>query len=357
MSNYQDALIYFMSGTGNTYRVATWVREGFENQNTKTQIIPFERANPIKEIIPGEQSLLGLFLPTHGFTAPWVMIRFAYNLPAGKGTHAFITSTRGGTKFGNVYLPGFEGTGAYLLALILILKGYRVRGVIGVDMPLNWTALVPGFSKKTAESMNTRQKPKVITFVKEILNGEKKFSIWTVVSLILGILIIPFSIGYLLIARFFLAKLFFPTSDCNSCGLCAKNCPTNAIQIRGTTKPLPFWTLKCESCMRCMNYCPQQAIESSHLLAIGFYYLASIPVGALVMKWSLEQLPYLHQINNPIRNFLLQYSYMLLAFVIAYFVFHQLIRIKFFNTLFKYSTLTRYYTRYRQPGVKLRDLR
>ena len=355
MLNYQNAHIYFMSGTGNTYRVATWASEEFKNKNIKTQITPFERANPIKEIILGEKTLLGLFLPTHGFTAPWVMIRFALNLPAGEGTHAFISATRGGTKFGKMIMPGFEGTAAYLLALILRFKGYKIRGVVAVDMPLNWTALVPGFSEKTAESMNTREKPKILAFTKAILNGEKNFGIWTFLSLLLGLVILPFSLGYLLIARYFLSKLFFPTSDCNGCGVCANNCPANAIEMRGKDTLRPYWTFKCESCMRCMNFCPNQAIEASHLLAIGFYYLASIPVGLFVMKGLITQLPFIQQINSSLLNTLLQYGYMLLSFVFTYYVFHHLIKIKFFNTFFTYGTLTRYYRRYRQPGVKIND--
>jgi Pyruvate/2-oxoacid:ferredoxin oxidoreductase delta subunit len=356
MSKYQNAINYFFSGTGNTFRVTTWLAEEFKNQGIKTRIRPFEKADPLKEIIPGDKSILGLFLPTHGFTAPWVMIRFALSLPPGEGTHAFVSVTRGGTKIRNLQMPGFEGTAGYLLALILKLKGYKIRGVIGVDLPLNWTTLVPGFSEQTAISMNTHQKPKFVTFIQAILNGNKKFGIGTFVSLFLGILIIPFSVGYLLIARFFLAKLFFSTSNCNGCGICAENCPANAIEMRGSPQPIPFWTLKCESCMRCMNYCPRQSIESSHLLAIGFYYLASIPAGSLLMRWLLAQIPSLHPVNNPVINYLLQYSYMIIAFVMAYFVFHHLIKIEFFNKLFAYSTVTRYYRRYRQPDVKLKDM-
>ena len=126
--------------------------------------------------------------------------------------------------------------------------------------------------------------------------------------------------------------------------------------MRGKDKPRPFWTFRCESCMRCMNYCPKQAIEVSHLLAIGFYYLASVPVGFLLTKWLLEQLPFLQQINNGLIKTLLQYGYMLLAFVLAYYIFYHLIKIKFVNKIFTYGTLTRYYRRYRQPDVKLRDL-
>ena len=119
MSNYENANIYYLSGTGNTYRVATWVGEELEDKKIKVCISAFEKANPTAEIIPGEKTLLGLFMPTHGFTAPWMMIRFALKLPKGMGTHAFVSATRGGTKFGKIILPGFEGTAAYLLALIL----------------------------------------------------------------------------------------------------------------------------------------------------------------------------------------------------------------------------------------------
>jgi hypothetical protein len=105
-----------------------------------------------------------------------------------------------------------------------------------------------------------------------------------------------------------------------------------------------------------MNFCPEQAIESSHLLAIGFYYLSSIPVGFFLMKWLSGQLSFLQQINSGLINSLLQYGYMLLTFIFTYYVFHHLIKIKFFNKIFAYGTLTHYYRRYRQPGVKLKDL-
>ena len=75
------------------------------------------------------------------------------------------------------------------------------------------------------------------------------------------------------------------------------------------------------------------------------------------MKWLITQMPFLQLINSSLLNTLMQYGYMLLAFVITYFVFHYLIRIKFFNTLFSYGTLTRYYRRYRQPGVNLNDFK
>lgn len=85
----------------------------------------------------GESSdLLGVVFPTHGLTAPWHVIRYALQLPAGKGKHAFVVATRAGTRIASVPLPGLEGTAGYLIALILVLRGYIVRGVMGLDIHL-----------------------------------------------------------------------------------------------------------------------------------------------------------------------------------------------------------------------------
>ena len=356
MANYKNATIYYLSGTGNTYRVAAWAGDELESQKIKVCLKPFDKANPTSEINPGEKTLLGLLLPTHGFTAPWMMIKFALKLPKGQGAHAFVSASRGGTKFGKISLPGFEGTAAYLLALILKIKGYKVRGVIGVDMPLNWTALIPGFKEKNAKAISAPQEPKIKAFIKAIVNGEPQFGFWTFVSLFLGVLIIPFSLGYLLIARFFLSKLFFSTNACNSCGICAAKCPANAIQMRGKTEPRPYWTFKCESCMRCMSFCPQNAIEASHLLAVGFVYLTSIPVGSLMIRWISKLIPSLDWMAGSWISVLFQYGFMLLSFVLVYFIFYHLTRIRFINTIFTKGTLTHYYRRYRQPGVRIKDL-
>ncbi|MBW1815229.1 MAG: hypothetical protein JRJ39_16720 [Deltaproteobacteria bacterium] len=55
-------------------------------------------------------SLLGLVFPTHGFTAPWHMIKFTCRLPRVKKTSAFCTATRAGLKIGKVFTPGISGT-------------------------------------------------------------------------------------------------------------------------------------------------------------------------------------------------------------------------------------------------------
>lgn len=130
--SYKEATIYFLSGTGNSYRAASWMAEAVREKGAITRVIPINRGNPASEVKDGPEHLLGLLLPTHGFTAPWHMIRFALRLSRRAGTHAFVVATWAGTKVGPVFLPGLEGTAAYLLAAIMALKGYRIRGATGL---------------------------------------------------------------------------------------------------------------------------------------------------------------------------------------------------------------------------------
>ena len=52
-------------------------------------------------------------------------------------------------------------------------------------------------------------------------------------------LISPVAIGYMYAGRYFFAKSFITSSDCDNCPICEKTCPVNAIkQVDGRM----FWT-------------------------------------------------------------------------------------------------------------------
>ena len=53
------------------------------------------------------------------------------------------------------------------------------------------------------------------------------------------------------------------TKSCSSCGLCAKECPVNAIP---TDNPKVTDKNKCISCMHCVNICPRHARKLNPLL-------------------------------------------------------------------------------------------
>jgi len=340
---YDRVILCHMSGTGNSYRVACWFVEAASARGAKVHSEPGCDANP-RERTPGPGDLVGLLYPAHGFTAPWNVIKFAARLPRGRGAHAFAACTRGGSKFGRVFLPGMEGTAAYLIALILLLRGYSVRGARGIDMPVNWLAVHPGYSADSARAIAARSRPVALAFFERILEGRRSFR--SFIPLAFGILLAKISLMYLLIGRLFLAKLFFASPRCNGCGLCAEACPNHAILMRDSR---PYWTFDCESCMRCMAWCPPNAVEAGHSLAVLLAYACAAAGAALA--------GFLTPVTNPVAHFAVYYAYTVAAVWLTYLVLHSILRYGFVNHLFTYTTFTHLYRRSHEPETRLTDLR
>ena len=353
--NYQKATFYFLSGTGNSYRATTWMEQHTRSAGAATQVRPIQTAQPADEIAPGPTSLLGLAMPTHGFTVPWAMLRFVLRLPRRRGTHAVVVATRAGSKVGRVIVPGIEGTATYLVALILLLKGYRVRGWLGLDMPSNWTTLHSGLHPDNVAAIIARSKVRLADFMRVVLSGGRRYT-WGM--LLLGLLLLPISFGYLLVGRFYLGRLVFASDRCSACGLCADHCPVGAIKMWGRGKSRrPYWTMRCENLMRCMAYCPTQAIEAGHSWAVILYFVTSVPAATAVLNWLTARYSGLGDLNNRAMHGLLEYVYVLLSMSLAYMAFSLLLRVPLINRFFTVTTLTHYYRRYHEPDTTLNDLK
>lgn len=349
---YTDLLLYFFSGTGNTYRTAMWMAETAQQQGLPARVVPLDAAQPADLTGPGQ--LIGLLSPTHAFCAPWAMIAFALRLPPGNGRSAFTLLTRAGMIFGSTLIPGLEGSGAYLLALILALKGYRVVGVRGLDLPVSWTPLIPGYSQDKAEAILARARPVADAFLQAILSGKRRFL--SLLPLFFGLLLLPVTFLYLVMGRFFLAKLFYANDRCNGCGLCAQSCPVQGIRMRGKEPPRPYWTFFCESCTRCYNFCPQKAVETSYPLGAILFYLANIPLAALLLDWLARWLVQTAGWKGTLVETVLQYPFKLLSIAVGYFLFSLAMRIPWVNRGITLLTPSHYYHRYQSPGTKLKQM-
>lgn len=210
---YRCATICYWSGTGNSYRVATWMSEITEKNGLETEILSFEKARSTKVLFAEEDNFVSLVFPTHGFTAPWHVMKFVWNLPRGNSTNVYCSATRAGLKFGPLFIPGISGSATFVIALILLLKGYKVHGVMSVDMPSNWYSLHPIQSRKNHEAIIDRAERKVAGFMRKALSHSKAwFTGNNLIEIILGALLSLVSISYVLFGKFFLAKLFLPTA-------------------------------------------------------------------------------------------------------------------------------------------------
>jgi len=348
---YGKLALFFMSGTGNSYRNAKWIEAEAAGRGLDADLYLVPATHPASVSIR-QETLFGFVMPTHGFTTPWPMIKFVLKLSRGRGAHAFAIVGRGGSKVGGTHIPGVEGTACYLMALLLFLKGFNVRGVLALDMPANWVVAYPAPAPAKAAAIMDRARARTLAFFARLLEGKRSFGGW--IGLFFGFLLLPVSIAYLLIGRFFLAKLFFASNDCNGCGLCARNCSYGGIKMKGSEKPWPYWTYNCESCMRCMAYCPEKAVEAGHSWAVILYYVSSTGVSLYLLNLLA---PYTGGfVMNRWLSRPLQYAYLLASMAAAYWLFSLLLRVPFINDIFTHTTFTHIFRRYHEPETKARDL-
>ncbi len=331
--------LYVFTGTGNTLQVARWIQQHAAEAGVPVSItlLPVPSSAGSASVTHG----IGLLTPAHGFTATWAMLQFAWSLPVGRGRSAFCAATRAGSRIWGWYLPGFEGTACLLLAVILWLKGYKVLGFAGFDMPSNWTALHAGYRPAAVDALEVRARPHVYRFTDRLLSGQRHYN---VIPPLLGLLVAQISLLYLLVGRFVLAKLFYADHRCNGCRRCVKACPFQAIRM---VSGRPFWTVSCESCMRCMTECPQLSVQASHPWAVLLCAGSSLPVGVWLSSAWIRMLPGSHLPGWLVT--MAGYVWSVVLACVAYLVLHLALRWRPLNRFLTACTPTRWYRRYRNP--------
>jgi ferredoxin len=341
--------IYYFSGTGNAKHTAYWLNEYAKSMGINSQVINIADSRGIPVEIAKDE-LTGFVSPTHGFNYPPVMLKFICRFPRAKCSNkVFLMNTRAGMKFGNIYFPGLSGIALLLSAVILWFKGYKIIGMQPVDLPSNWISLHPGLTEKASGEIITRCRKKVLNFAEKIFNDKKSFN--ALYDIVQDLLIAPVAVLYYCIGRFVFAKSFIASSRCDSCMACIKQCPVKAIKLIDGT---PFWTYKCESCMKCMNNCPKRAIETAHGFVIGTVYIVnSILITYIYAKLKLHNAWFIvgNSFGSQVLRFVAEPALLIFILIISYRAIHYLKRIKTFEKLIVYTSLTKYgfWRRYKFP--------
>lgn len=356
---YARATFYVMSGTGNSLRVARWAADALAAQGVDAKASMMESASPADELPEGAgaEQLVGVACPTHGFCAPWHALKFVARLPKRPGAHAVVLTTRAsGTIFGWV-TPGASATAPFVLAALLWARGYAVRGVAAINMPSNWMSVHPALPSKMVQAVEADSRPRVERFIARIAEGRRAWATWNVAyEALLAAALWPITLLYLVIGKIGLAKLFFSNNACDGCGVCAKSCPVSAIEMHGEEHPRPFWTYRCESCMRCMSFCPKRAVEVSHGLFAALIWACTLPLSALAVRWGARRWPGAAALDRGWLFFLTDQLVVIAALIATYRLLHWAWRVKAINALFRYTSLTWFAGRYREPETKLKDL-
>lgn len=346
---YDQLIIYYFSGTGNARNAALWMIKIAEEKGLKTLLVNIDRFKTIELPEISERTLIGFCSPTHGFNMPPIVLKFIAKFPRIKNVDAFILNTRGGMKLNRFFIPGLSGAAQILPALILWMKGFNIVGMQPLDLPSNWLLIHPGLRKKVINSIYSRCNRIVNQFASELLEGKRKYK--ALLSLPFDIVVLPITIGYYFIGRFFLAKTLIASDACNLCGKCIDQCPVKAIEI---INDRTFWSYSCESCMRCVNACPQRAIETTHAFS-GLILLISSMVISPALIAGLKFFGVMDFVNRSVitENIwsIIDWLIFLLFVFISYRILHFLMRYKIVNKIIAYTSFSKYkfWRRYKAP--------
>lgn len=301
--------------------------------NIEVNLINIAKINRRQIESPEPEALVSFVSPIHGFNFPPVMLNFLVHFPKGNNK-VLLLNTRAGMLIGKWITPGLTGIAFYFAALILKLKGYSIRSMFPVDLPSNWISVHPGLNERTVKYLHERNQEKVYRFARKVLSGGSDFH--GVREIVQDLLISPVSLGYYFIGRFFFAKTYYASADCDNCGLCIKACPVKAIK---TIDNRPFWTFNCESCMHCMSNCPKRAIETAHGSVVLITMLSSLLLSGLFYHY-FGQLFF--DIENTFPGFIFESALFLGVLAVWYRLLHYAMRFKLIERLVVYSSLTKY---------------
>lgn len=350
-SLYNNLIVYYFSGTGNALKASEWLIEKAKEYGINTSLYSIDRFEKIDKPATDNKTLIAFCFPTHGFNAAPIMLKFIRKFPKGKAD-VLIINTRGGMKFKKLYFPGLSGVAQLLPMLILKLKGYKIAGALPFDLPSNWISLHPGLSDSAVNDIVSRRKEQMYRFADRLFKNGRAYNYKFFLYMPLDIAIIPITIGYYFFGRFMLAKTFYASADCNDCRLCESHCPTNSIKI---VNGRPFWSYTCESCMRCISICPSKSIQTAHSFIIPLLYLLSlIPLTAAVLN--IFNIKAGEGILAELIASFINWGITIILIIAAYRIFSYLLKIKFINRIFEYTSLTRYWRRYMAPGVNAKKL-
>jgi len=349
ISVYDTLVVYYFSGTGNALKAARWLADRASEYGMEVHLHSIDRFEKVTPPELNGKTLIVFCYPTHGFNLAPIMMKYIAKFPRGK-SGVVTLNTRGGLKFGKIYFPGLSGVAQLLPMFLLLLKGYKIKGSLPFDMPSNWISIHPGLTDSASGEISRRRERQIGMFAERLFEKGRAFSYKFFVYLPLDIAVAPITIGYYFCGRFIFAKSFYASADCNDCRLCVEKCPTNSIVLVGKR---PFWRYTCESCMRCIGICPSKSIQTAHSFVIPMMYLFSlIPVTAAALN--ILGLP-ADGILQDVLIRVINWVSVFLFLIAGYFIFAQLLRVKFINRFFEYTSLTRYWKRYIASGMKLRD--
>lgn len=231
-------MIFYFSATGNSRHAAKRIADA-----TGDKIISITDClkNGHYDFTAKDGETVGFISPVYNFGLPVTVVDFINRLSLSGGGYVFTLVTYG----------GFSGGASKMIKSLLKEKGIKTHARYSVRMPDTWTPVYDLSDKEKVSETNRKADIKIGRIIAEISKKAKgNFDSRR----------IPFGDkfygGYEEMRK---TSTLSVSNNCIGCGLCAEQCPMEAIEIQNGK---PVWVKdKCAMCLGCLHRCPAFAIQ------------------------------------------------------------------------------------------------
>ncbi|WP_315120787.1 EFR1 family ferrodoxin [uncultured Clostridium sp.] len=243
-------IIYYFSGTGNTWWIANALQQQLTEQNHQVESYSIETLTPknvVEQVKDANHIILGF--PVYGSTAPKLMLNFIHQFPS-------ATNDQSVSIFATQALA--SGDTAYHIGKMLIQKDYNLKQTMHFRMMNNFH--IPEFrfyrpkNDYRVDKLKQKSLPKVKKLALAITNNQEHIIGKNILDYLLG----NFQRSHIDKAIDRISKEFkIEPTHCINCGKCERICPTQNIKECGDTYEFRD---NCILCLRCYSQCPKSAI-------------------------------------------------------------------------------------------------